>query len=246
MKLKALMGLIILTGSIVAQDSTRVVKLKTFWNLDAETNSFFQNSKVYSFLHSKYIDVEEYNRFNKGDSYLSFAVEINSKNSDNFHELELKKIRISSRDNKISYTTDSVNYIYKGEEQVNLEASFNYEYNFQVLKKSKKISYYVGVGANPYVISYQFYPELSTDFPYSVTQLGVGLSVAPRMKFRLNKKIGFEMKMQAEMLNFENIITKNEAPLLTFFERKRSDSYLSAFGNGRVYSRMSFGINYKI
>lgn len=212
MKIKLLIVLLVLTGSLIGQDTTRVVKLKTYWNAEVSDDGFFTES----------------------DTYLSFGISLKSLKN-NFHEIELRRLNInSSSDFNIDQSMVSL--------------ILNYEYNVRFFKNSKKINYYLGVGGSPYLSLERSNPRISTVFPSSTAERGLMVSVIPRLQFRLNKKIGFEIKSSIGLVSFDSYTINVENPTVPVANRKFSNSYFSsAFGAfSQSSSRMSFGINYKI
>lgn len=212
MKIKVLVATILCFNVFLAQEiKEKNIKLKTF------CNSEFINNYSNSYL----------------DTYLSFALEINNLEKENFNELELLRLRINSNlrwDKNLS----------------ELDFHLGYNYNFRILKKSEKLKLFIGVGAEPYFYKTSKVPLVSTDYKYVGSDLGMDITIIPRCQFRLNKRIGIEAKVNIGTMNFNKSTEINKNPIIPIGLRKHvSYDFLLGFVD-RSYVRASFGINYNI
>lgn len=180
------------------------------------------------------IEVKDDGFFTESDSYLSFGVSLKSLKN-NFHEIELRRLNLSSSSDFNS-------------SQSLVSLVLNYEYNVRFFKKSKKINYYLGIGVSPYASMKRYDPLTSTDFPSFTAERGFVVSLVPRLQFRLNKKIGFEIKSSIGLVSFNSYTFNLDNPTVPVANRKFSNSYFSSAFEAfyQSNSRMSFGINYKI
>ncbi len=242
--MKLLLVFTLTTSLIFAQKPTKELRLKTYYYEGVESGLYVLNIPSNTNLQNPNLSQFRGYAYNKTDTYFSFAIQFNEIESYNFHELEIKKLNFAKRNHLIK--SDSLANVIR-DKDIALEASLSYEYNNRILKNTKKVNFYIGIGVNPYLSKRRDLSFISTDFDYSISQMGISLSIIPRAQLLLTNKVALEFKLQPDFFSFEKKTTITEDPLLLLERRRLSYNDISFIGSGeRFYSRTSLGISYKL
>jgi hypothetical protein len=88
-----------------------------------------------------------------------------------------------------------------------------------------------------------FSPKISTSFPFRTSQFGVGLSVIPRVEYRINSRCNFSLSAFLPFMELGFNQTTSENPRIPKVQRRVSTTDLNLFENP---THFRFGLAYKL
>jgi hypothetical protein len=154
----------------------------------------------------------------------------------NFHELELTSFQVG----KLSTQTvlsggTGISSLTAGSNVITTDIAFRYEYIMNFRKSgTHKLVPSVGVGGNPYYRLYKFQPRVSSEFPASQQDVGLGIFVAPRLTYYLSSRIFFDINIPVCLFDFNYLVNKQDNPELEISERTTTEINIDMFP--RIFS----------
>jgi len=156
----------------------------------------------------------------------------------NLHELELTSFLLGKLSTQTDLSGSSGAVIAAGSNVITTDIAFRYEYIVNFKKsETRKLVPSVGVGGNPYYRLYKYQPKVSSEFPASQQDIGLGIFVAPRLTYYMSSRIFFDINIPVCLFDFNFLVNKQDNPFLELSERTTSEFNIDMFPkilSGRV------------
>jgi len=157
----------------------------------------------------------------------------------NFHELELTSFQVG----KLSTQTvlsggTGISSLTAGSDVITTDIEFRYEYIVNFKKsESRELVPSVGFGGSPYYRVYKYQPKLSSEFPASQQDIGLGVFITPRLTYYMSSRLFFDINIPVCLLDFNYLVNKQDNPEVELSERTTSEINIEMFPaifSGRV------------
>jgi hypothetical protein len=149
----------------------------------------------------------------------------------NFHELELTSFQLG----KLSTLTDltgssGTSSLTTGSNVIMTDIAFRYEYIVNFKKsETRKLVPSMGFGGGPYYRLYKYQPKVSSEFPSSQQDIGLGVFVTPRLTYYMTSRIFFDVNIPVCLFDFNYLVNKQDNPELELSERTTSEINIDMF-----------------
>lgn len=119
-----------------------------------------------------------------------------------------------------------------------LALSFRYEYQWSFDKDpTRKVSFSLGLGFNPYFFQYSRTPILTTEFPDRDQIFGVRAFAIPRLSWHISPRFYVDFNLPFCLAEYRYHGIYNEDPVIPLDDRKLQNTDLTALPNyfsGRI------------
>ncbi len=166
--------------------------------------------------------------------WLSPALTFSLRNK-NFFEVELSRLVFTNNQikNTVTNSTTGNTFTVYGSSEKNFSLHVRTEYH-QVLFKNKdwqKFSVIAGLSLTPFINHRAIEPATSTEFSKAQRDIGVYLSLIPRVKYRLNEKWFIDFNSPVRIGTLDNSVKRTSNPTIPINKRRTNTTiYSSSIG----------------
>jgi len=218
---------LLIPAAMMAQEEAPAKYLKVYMNalFDEQTrnlNDFASDSTIYSLVfHDDEI------------GYFSPAFGFIEEDGD-LHEIEISRFSFgASRIDSLVVTEDPNlrSFTIRGDQAITIHLAFRYEYmiNLRKSKEDADLKPFLGFSAQPYFRAFNYRSSNTTEFPYSFIDLGVVVSIVPRLTYDLNSRWFLDLNVPLAAYRIQWTKDRFEDPRIPVEERTTNTVLTESF-----------------
>lgn len=166
----------------------------------------------------------------------------------NFHEFELSRLLFNHTNSVTNLVIDSTGKTVQtiaGQKTTNVLLGFRYAYDMMLFKKKEgtKIQSYLGFSANPYFSNSKYVPIVSASYPTNQNNIGVTLSIIPRLNYNLNDKWFLDFNIPINIIDVNWTFKSDQNPALIEQLQTTTTGEFSTFPRKFLFR---FGVGFRL
>ncbi len=149
----------------------------------------------------------------------------------NSNELELSGFGLGKANTQTELNGGSgAGGITAGSNIITTNITIRYEYivNFKKSETSKVVPS-IGFGGSPYYRLYKYEPKISSEFPESQQDIGLGIFVTPRLNYNVTSRVFLDVNIPVCVFDFNYLVNKQDNPKVVVSERTSSEINIDMF-----------------
>jgi len=206
----AIILLLALPISLLSQEKESNLTLKLY------TNFFYSESGSESGINPHELQK------NVDFGHISPAIQIKSANG-NFQEIELSRLTIN---HELDQSQNEILQTLEGDISNDYNLYMRYEYNYNILKKSKKYHPYIGASAQPGIGYLRTTPLISNLYKTDLFKTNLLIQVVPRLIIDLSDRFILDINLPIPLASIYWSVLNVDNPNLPIEERKTSSAGL--------------------
>jgi len=206
-----------LNFQLFAQDSEKNLALKVYINvlIESQERSFdFNPNDSLSY----FLNIDDYQI-----GYFTPAVNFIRENGD-VHEIEFSRLALGSisiDSLTVFNDSDRSSRLRTGPSLNRIQIAFRYEYQWLINKSNPDTKWkaYLGIAGEPFLRSLNYRSAETTDFPFTLFDVGINISAIPRIAYSLNERWFLDINIPLTVYRFVYQKENNEDPRIPVNDR---------------------------